>query len=78
MTRSIESGDKSSRFLDEAAGCCERGCVAGGDPPASDAADESSEPPEDPSDRSSSSDPGGDGLPPSPLLGGEPPADDQG
>ncbi|KAE9061791.1 hypothetical protein PF010_g29682 [Phytophthora fragariae] len=78
MTRSSESGDKSSRFLGEAAGCCERGDVVGEDPPASDATDESPDPPEDPSERSSSLESGDGGLPPSPLLGGEPPAGDPG
>ncbi|KAE9267792.1 hypothetical protein PF008_g31275 [Phytophthora fragariae] len=40
MARSSDSGDKSSNFDGEAAGCCERGGVVGGDPPASDAAEE--------------------------------------
>ncbi|KAE9061863.1 hypothetical protein PF007_g30105 [Phytophthora fragariae] len=40
MARSSDSGDKSSNFDGEAAGCCERGGVVGGDPPVSDAAEE--------------------------------------
>ncbi|KAE9071813.1 hypothetical protein PF006_g29071 [Phytophthora fragariae] len=78
MTRSSESGDKSSRFLGEATGRCERGGVVGEDPPASDARDESPDPPEDPSECSSSPKSGDGGLPPSPPLGGEPPAGDPG
>ncbi|KAE8902558.1 hypothetical protein PF005_g28960 [Phytophthora fragariae] len=77
MARSGDAGDKSSKSFDEAAGC-ERGDVAGGDPPASDAAEESSDLPEDPSEFLPSSEPGGDGLPSSPLFGDEPPAGDPG
>ncbi|KAE8898253.1 hypothetical protein PF010_g22967 [Phytophthora fragariae] len=78
MICSSESRGKSSRFLGEAAGSCERGGVVGEDPPASGATDESPDPPEDPSECSSSPESGDGGLPPSPLLGGEPPAGDPG
>nr|KAE8928148.1 hypothetical protein PF009_g21695 [Phytophthora fragariae] len=78
MARSSVSGDKSSKFWDEAAGCGKRGGVAGGDPPVSDATDEPPDPPEDSPECSPSSEPGGDGLPPSSLLDGEPSAGDPG
>ncbi|KAE8966433.1 hypothetical protein PF011_g27938 [Phytophthora fragariae] len=63
MARSSDSGDKSSNFGGEAAGCGERGGVAGGDPPASDAAEEWSDSLEEPSGCLLSSEPDDGGLP---------------
>ncbi|KAE9333879.1 hypothetical protein PF008_g14232 [Phytophthora fragariae] len=78
MIRSRDSGDKSSRFLDDVADCCVRGGVAGGDPPELDAAEESSDSPEDSSEARLLPPSGDGGLLPSgdpggPASPGEPP-----